>query len=135
MASISCDPGGRRRILFVDSNGDRKAIRLGKVAQRAAEAIKFRVEQLLAAMLTGHPLEADSAYATGMDIHPNDYRLLSALAHSALLQHQWRRSIEYGERAIAVTPEAAARSSGSTTASVYDWRVGTSICEIDERSR
>ena len=56
---------------------------------------------------SGHPLEADSAYATGMDIHPDDYRLLSALAHSALLQRQWRRSIEYGERAIAVTLDPA----------------------------
>src|SRR5580765_7385688 len=39
------------------------------------------------------------------------------------------------DRAIAVTPEAAARSSGATTATVYDWRVGTSIWEIEERIR
>ena len=39
------------------------------------------------------------------------------------------------ERAIAVTPEAAERSSGSTTAMVYDWRVGTSICEMLKRSK
>ena len=56
---------------------------------------------------SGHPLEADSAYAMGLDLHPNDYRLLSALSHSALLQHQWRRSIDYGERAIAVTLDPA----------------------------
>ncbi len=30
MASLANDPGGRRRILFVDSEGNRKAIRLGK---------------------------------------------------------------------------------------------------------
>src|SRR6478609_4788461 len=30
-------------------------------------------------------------------------------------------------RAIPVTPAAADRSSGSTTAMTYDWRVGTSI--------
>src|SRR5512139_1638567 len=38
------------------------------------------------------------------------------------------------ERAMVVTPEAAERSSGSTTAIVYDWRVGTSICEMLKRS-
>lgn len=61
MASICSDPVGLRRILFVDSSGDRKAFRLGKVSQRAAEAVKFRVEQLLAAKLTGHALETDTA--------------------------------------------------------------------------
>ncbi len=61
MASIARDPNGNRRILFVSPNGKRPTIRLGKVSQRAAEAVKFRVEQLLAAKLTGHALEADSA--------------------------------------------------------------------------
>src|SRR5664280_869630 len=37
------------------------------------------------------------------------------------------------ERAMFVTPEAAERSSGDTTAIVYDWRVGTSICEMLNR--
>src|SRR3990172_7174780 len=36
-------------------------------------------------------------------------------------------------RATPVTPAAAERSSGATTAMVYDWRVGTSICEIEKR--
>jgi integrase len=61
MASISKDPGGRRRIQFVAPDGRRMTIRLGKVSQRAAEAVKFRVEQLLAAKLTGHANEADTA--------------------------------------------------------------------------
>ena len=61
VASISKDPGGRRRILFVATDGKRKTIRLGKVSQRTAESIKFRVEQLLAAKLTGHAIEADTA--------------------------------------------------------------------------
>ncbi len=61
MASIARDKGGNRRIQFIAPDGRRPAIRLGKVSQRAAEAIKFRVEQLLAAKLTGHPLEADTA--------------------------------------------------------------------------
>src|SRR5688572_5862787 len=61
MASIARDKNGSRRILFVAPDGKRPTIRLGKVSQRAAEATKFRVEQLLAAKLTGHALEADTA--------------------------------------------------------------------------
>ena len=61
MASIARDKGGKRRILFVAPDGRRPTIRLGKVSQRMAEAVKFRVEQLLAAKLTGHAVEADTA--------------------------------------------------------------------------
>jgi tetratricopeptide (TPR) repeat protein len=46
---------------------------------------------------------ADSAYGAGLAVRPNDYRLLSAMAHSALLQKRWSRAIGFGERAIAVT--------------------------------
>lgn len=59
MASIANDPGGRRRILFVDPNGDRKAVRLGKVSQRTAEGVKYRVEQLLEALEFQRSMEAD----------------------------------------------------------------------------
>ncbi len=59
MASIANDPGGKKRILFVNPDGDRKAIRLGKVSQRSAEGIKYRVEQLLEALLLKRPMEAD----------------------------------------------------------------------------
>jgi integrase len=61
MASISKDKDGTRRIQFVSMEGKRVAIRLGKVSQRAAETVKFRVEQLLAVKMTGQPLEADAA--------------------------------------------------------------------------
>lgn len=53
MASISSDPNGRKRILFFNSAGERKAIRLGKVSQRQAESVKVRVEMLVAAKITG----------------------------------------------------------------------------------
>ena len=59
MASIVNDPGGRKRILFVDPAGNRRAIRLGKVSQRSAEGFKYRVEQLLEAQLLGRSMEAD----------------------------------------------------------------------------
>ena len=55
----------------------------------------------------GRPKAADSAYRAGLGVHPNDYRLLSALAHSAALQEHWRKSIEYGERTIGLTLDPA----------------------------
>jgi len=68
MASIANDPGGKKRILFVNPDGDRKAIRLGKVSQRSAEGFKYRVEQLLEALLLKRPMEADLAeWVTDLD--------------------------------------------------------------------
>ena len=68
MASIANDPGGKKRILFVNPDGDRKAIRLGKVSQRSAEGFKYRVEQLLEALLLNRPMEADLAeWITNLD--------------------------------------------------------------------
>ncbi len=53
MASLSNDRNGLRRILFVDVDGSRKAIRLGKCSKRDAESIKGRVESLLATKQLG----------------------------------------------------------------------------------
>jgi hypothetical protein len=61
MASIARDPGGKRRILFVDNDGKRKTIRLGKCPQRTAEAVKVKVEALVTAKLTGHAVEDEVA--------------------------------------------------------------------------
>ena len=61
MASIVNDPGGRKRIQFVNANGDRKAVRLGKVSKRSAEGVKYRIEQLLECQLLKRPMEADLA--------------------------------------------------------------------------
>ncbi|MES2179122.1 MAG: tetratricopeptide repeat protein [Gemmatimonadota bacterium] len=46
---------------------------------------------------------ADSAYRAGLAAHPDDYRLLSAVARSAELQQNWRRAITFGEKAIGIT--------------------------------
>jgi len=53
MASISTDARGNRRILFVDIDGRRKPIRVGKMSMKATEAIKVRVEHLIAAKGSG----------------------------------------------------------------------------------
>jgi len=68
MASISREPNGRRTVQFVGLDKRRRSIRLGKVSQRMAEAVKFRVEQLNAARLSGHAVDADAArWLAGID--------------------------------------------------------------------
>jgi integrase len=47
MASIVKDPNGRKRVLFVDQDGSRKTIRLGKCSQKQAETFKVKVESLI----------------------------------------------------------------------------------------
>ena len=62
MASVANDSGGRRRApIRARADGQRHAIRLGKVSKRDAEAVKFRVEQLVAAKHTGNAVERDTA--------------------------------------------------------------------------
>ena len=53
MASLNQDPNGTVRIQFVAPDGSRKTIRLGKCPKRDAASIKFRVESLLSATITG----------------------------------------------------------------------------------
>src|SRR3989304_3751267 len=61
MTSIARDKKGNRRILFVAPDGKRPTIRLGKVSQRTAEGIKYRVEQLLESLMFNRSMEADLA--------------------------------------------------------------------------
>ena len=61
MASISTDGSGGRRILFVDADGKRRVIRLGKVPMKTAASVKARVENLLAAALGKHAIDGDVA--------------------------------------------------------------------------
>ncbi len=53
MASVVCDPGGRKRIAFVDADGNRKAIRLGLCTKGQATTFKIGVQRLLAARFGG----------------------------------------------------------------------------------
>jgi integrase len=67
MASIADDQGGRRRILFMNPDGQRKAIRLGKIDRKSAESIKRHVEAMLSAKLNGEPLQpATASWLTGI---------------------------------------------------------------------
>ena len=60
MASLSRESNGRRRIQFV-LHRKRHSIRLGRVSQRTAEAIKIRVEHLVTASIAGHPFDDETA--------------------------------------------------------------------------
>lgn len=69
MASIARDKNGTRRILFVTPDGKRPTIRLGKVSQRTAEGIKYRVEQLLESLQFNRSMDADlAAWVQGLDL-------------------------------------------------------------------
>jgi integrase len=55
------DPNGRKRILFVDADESRKAIRLGRIDRKSADAIARQVEALLSAKIGGQPVPRDTA--------------------------------------------------------------------------
>lgn len=61
MASIADDPNGRRRILFMNRDGERKTIRLGKIDRKSAESICRHVEALASASQNGEPIQAATA--------------------------------------------------------------------------
>ena len=61
MASLCNDRNGNRRILFVDGDGNRKCIRLGKIDKRTAEAVLRHVENLLGSRLAGTSPPKDTA--------------------------------------------------------------------------
>jgi Phage integrase SAM-like domain len=77
MASISKDSKGHRRILFVNAEGKRKAIRLGKVSQESALGVKFHVEKLLEASFTQQALSNRTAAWVG-DLESSLYDKLAA---------------------------------------------------------
>ena len=61
MASICKDPNGRKRILFVNGEGDRKSIRLGKMSLADAREVNAKVESILSATLAGRSLDNPTA--------------------------------------------------------------------------
>ena len=51
--------------------------------------------------------EAASDYQRGLATHPDDYRLLTAMAKLEGARHEWQKAIDYGERAVAVSFDPA----------------------------
>jgi integrase len=60
MASVSFS-SGRAIVQFVDADGKRKSIRLGRVSKREAGAIKLRIEALLNSKIMSTPPDRDTA--------------------------------------------------------------------------
>jgi integrase len=67
MASVICDPEGFKRIQFVAEDGTRRAIRLGKMDKKQADAICVRVEILLAASISGVVDRETSVWVRDLD--------------------------------------------------------------------
>lgn len=61
MASISTDAKGKRRIIFLDEHGKRRAVHIGKMPLAGAREVKQRVESILAARLSQTPLDGATA--------------------------------------------------------------------------
>ncbi len=61
MASVCKRPNGRKTIQFVGADKKRQTLRLGKVPMKTAEAMKVKVEQLIAHRITKHALDSSTA--------------------------------------------------------------------------
>ena len=91
MASISRQTNGRRRIQFTGADGKRKTLRLGKVNQRTAEAVKVKVEDLVTSSITGHgPNDETARWLAGLD-----QAMLDKLSNVGLIGKQ--RVVTLGE--------------------------------------
>ena len=63
--TVSRDPNGNRTIQFVAADGKRRSIRLGKLPQKAAEAIKAKVVALNACVIAGVSWDRETAAWVG----------------------------------------------------------------------
>ena len=61
MASLAKDPGGKKRIIFTNPDGNRKTVYLGKMPLATARGIKHKIECLVIAKTSGQPVEQETA--------------------------------------------------------------------------
>jgi len=68
VASVSRDAKtGRRTVQFIGIDGKRRSLRLGKVNKRQAETVRAYVEDLVAALITGHaPSDETNRWITNL---------------------------------------------------------------------
>ncbi len=59
------------------------------------------------ALRTGRLDEADYAFRAGLEVFPEDYRLLAARTRLEAVRRRWRQAITFGEQAIALVPDPA----------------------------
>ena len=82
MASISKDAGGCKRLLYVDGNGNRKSIRLGKITLSDAREIKTRVEIIISANTSCRGFDN----TTAQWVREIPYSLAGKLAQKGLIE-------------------------------------------------
>jgi tetratricopeptide (TPR) repeat protein len=75
------------------------ALKLPGLPAEQAAWFELRVGDI--ALRNGRLDEADKAFHAGLAAHPEDYRLLAAMARLAAVRHQWQAAITWGERALA----------------------------------
>jgi integrase len=61
VASLSTDKKGNRRIIFTNSNGERKAIYLGKMNKKTADNYLVRIEHLISAVFANNSPDAETS--------------------------------------------------------------------------
>ena len=93
MASISKQPNGAKTIQFVGADGKRRSIRLGKASVRDAEKFKARIESLVAANISGHAIDSDTARW----VAELDQTMLDRLNRVGLIQGCGRRNLTVAE--------------------------------------
>ena len=120
MASITNDPGGRRRIQFVAPDERRKTIRLGKIDRKSAESICRHVEVLLAARIAEQPI----ARETATWLAEVGVKLKGKLARVGLIEEEKRLTLkQYLDDWL-----ANRKASGYAVASLLAW--GQSVREM-----
>ena len=133
MASIANDPNGTRRILFTDPHGKRRTLRLGKTPRKAAEAVRVRVEALLASSITGQPVEPETSRwlaGVGDDLHDKLARVgLIEPRHTATLGPFLRAWLE-NRNTGAKYGTALPRTQAVDTTLQY-WTDDTPVASID----
>lgn len=65
MASVSKTSSGARRVQFFDGENRRRSVHLGKVTDHAARSVATKIEALLAARLSGVPVDRETAEWVG----------------------------------------------------------------------
>lgn len=76
MASISTDKAGNRKIQFVNGDGKRKSVYLGKTSKADCKEICTKIEAILAATLSRRSLapKLPSGWATYLTCSPKNWR-------------------------------------------------------------
>lgn len=111
MASISTDAGGNVRIQFMSPAGGRKTIRLGKVTQKVAAAVKLRVEAIVGAVAAGAPVDPQTAAWTATI--PDD--LAAKLAAVGLMAERPKAVTVAGLLALYAAEKEAKNKTGTQT--------------------